>query len=63
MDWAVTLASLSGRTPIGYNATYSATKAAQIAWSYALRQELEGTGVKVSVVSPTFVSTAGMNAR
>lgn len=58
----VNMASLAGKTGTPHNATYSATKAALIAWSMALRVELEGTGVGVSVVSPGFITGAGMFA-
>ena len=59
----VNIASLAGLIGLPYEAVYSASKAGLIAWSNALRQELEGTGIGVSVVSPGFVGEAGMFAR
>ncbi len=59
----VNIASLAGLIGLPYEAVYSASKAGLIAWSNALRQELDGTGVGVSVVSPGFVGKAGMFAR
>ena len=58
----VTVASVAGKLGCPYAATYGATKAALIAWSAALRVELDGTGVGASLVSPGFVSEAGMFA-
>lgn len=59
----VNIASLAGLMGMPYEAVYSASKAGLIAWSNALRQELNGTGIGVSVVSPGFVGEAGMFAR
>ena len=56
----VNIASLAGKVGYPYAAVYGGTKAAIIAWSGALRVELEGTGVSVSVVSPGYVKGAGM---
>lgn len=54
----VGVASLAGRMPLADEATYSATKFALRVFSFALAEELEGTGVHVSVVSPGPVNTA-----
>jgi short-subunit dehydrogenase len=56
----VNIASLAGKLGYPYAAVYGGTKAALIAWSSALRLEIEGTGVSVSVVSPGYVKGAGM---
>jgi short-subunit dehydrogenase len=48
----VSIASMSGKKADAYNGLYSASKSAMIGWSDALRQELHGTGVSVSLVSP-----------
>lgn len=56
----VNIASIAGKKAPPYNAVYGATKAALIEWSGALRGELAGTGVGVSVVCPGFIAEAGM---
>lgn len=56
----VNIASIAGKKAPPYNAVYGATKAALIEWSGALRGELEGTGVGVSVVCPGFIGETGM---
>ena len=43
-----------------YNSIYSASKGGMDLWSGALRQELYGTGVKISVISPGYVTDSGM---
>ncbi|MCB9563418.1 MAG: SDR family oxidoreductase [Kofleriaceae bacterium] len=53
----VNVASLAGRVPLPNAATYSATKFGLRAFSLALADELVGTGVTVSVVSPGPVDT------
>ncbi len=53
----VNVASLAGRMPLEDEATYSATKFGLRAFSFALADELEGTDVHVSVVSPGPVDT------
>jgi short-subunit dehydrogenase len=53
----VHLASLAGHFGTPYAAPYGVTKAGLIAFSRALRQELRGTGVRCSAVSPGFVDT------
>lgn len=56
----VLMASLAGRVPTPGSSIYDATKFALRGFGFALREELRGTGVGVSLVSPTFVSGAGM---
>jgi short-subunit dehydrogenase len=58
----VMMSSLGGKKGSPYSATYATTKAGLIAWTSAVRYELRGTGVGASVVSPGFVSEAGMFA-
>jgi short-subunit dehydrogenase len=59
----VMISSMVGEKGLPFEATYAATKAGLIQWSTALRLELEGTGVGVSVVCPGYVSRVGMFAR
>lgn len=53
----VNVASLHGKMASAGAATYSASKFGLRVFSLALGQELEGTGIKVAVVSPGPVST------
>lgn len=53
----VNISSIAGRTPAAGGATYCATKYAVVGLSEALRQELHGSGVEVSVVMPIGVNT------
>jgi short-subunit dehydrogenase len=53
----VNVASIAGRIPLPYEATYSATKFGLRAFTFALAEELESTGITVSAVSPGPVST------
>ena len=53
----VQLASLAGRTGFPQLATYCATKHGVVGLSEAVRVELRGTGVEVSVVMPGIVRT------
>ena len=48
----VNVGSLAGRAPLQGAATYAATKAGLRAFSYALSDELLGSGISVGVVSP-----------
>jgi short-subunit dehydrogenase len=48
----ITVASVLGFRSMPYSTVYSATKHALVGFSHALRGELSGTGVKVSVVYP-----------
>lgn len=53
----VNVASLAGRVPLDHEATYSASKFGLRGFSFAMAEELQGTGVKVSVVSPGPIET------
>ena len=52
------VASIAGKYPESFLATYSATKAAVIALSYSLHGELAKEGVQVTAFCPAFVDTA-----
>src|SRR5262249_50421873 len=54
------MASMAGRVPAPGSPIYTAPKSGVRGFGHALRAELRGTGVGVSLVSPTFVSQAGM---
>ena len=51
------ISSVSGLYPMPYFAIYSATKAALTAFSLALREEMKGKGVRVTVVLPGAMPT------
>jgi short-subunit dehydrogenase len=53
----VNVASLAGRFPLEDEATYSATKFALRIFSFAVAEELAGSDIHVSVVSPGPVDT------
>jgi len=53
----VNVASLAGQVPLPEEATYSATKFGLRAFTYALADELRGSGITVSVVSPGPIDT------
>lgn len=53
----VNVASLAGVLPVGRQAVYSATKFGLRAFTLALEEELQGTGIRASVVSPGPVDT------
>lgn len=53
----VNVGSLAGRAPLQGAATYTATKAGLRAFSYALSDELLGSGISVGVVSPGPIDT------
>ncbi|WP_193195858.1 SDR family NAD(P)-dependent oxidoreductase [Nostoc sp. MG11] len=59
----VNIASLSGKKGVAYNSIYSASKSGLIMWTDAMRQELAGTGVKISVICPGYVSEVGLVAK
>jgi short-subunit dehydrogenase len=56
----VNIASTAAKKGHPYDSAYSASKGGLLLWSDALRQELVGTGVSVSVICPGYVSEAGM---
>jgi uncharacterized protein len=56
----VLMASLAGMVAAPKMSVYAATKFALRGFGHALHEELRGTGVGVSVISPTYVSEAGM---
>lgn len=56
----VLMASLAGQIPGPRNSVYNATKFGLRGFGHALRVELRGSGVSASVISPSFVSEAGM---
>ena len=56
----VNISSMSGKSPTPYNAVYAATKHALCGFSASLAIELEGSGVHVGTVCPSFVADAGM---
>jgi uncharacterized protein len=56
----VFMASIAAKVPAGGVTMYNATKFGIRGFGLALREELWGTGVGVSVVNPTFVRESGM---
>ncbi len=58
----VFVASVSGIVTAPRSALYSATKFGLRGFALALRQDLHGSGVGVSVISPGFIRDAGMFA-
>ncbi len=53
----VNVASIAGKIPVEHEAVYSATKFGLRAFTFALAEELAGTDIKVSAVSPGPVDT------
>jgi short-subunit dehydrogenase len=53
----INVASLAGRTPVAGAAVYSASKFGLRAFTFALGQELSGSGIKVAAVSPGPIDT------
>jgi short-subunit dehydrogenase len=58
----INVASLAGKIPLADEAVYSATKFALRVFSFALSEELRGSGITVSVVSPGPVDTGFIQA-
>jgi hypothetical protein len=56
--FVVNVASLAGKVPLDGAATYSSTKFGLRAFTYAMAQELEGSGITVSAVSPGPIDTS-----
>lgn len=55
--FVINVCSLAGKVPLDGAATYSATKFGLRAFTYALAEELRGSGVTVSAVSPGPIDT------
>ena len=55
--WIVNLASIAGTLPTPGLATYGATKAAVIALTRSLNEELDADGVRAIALCPGFVDT------
>jgi short-subunit dehydrogenase len=53
----INVGSLAGRTHVPNSATYSASKSGLRAFTYALAEELQGSGIKVGIVSPGPIDT------
>jgi len=53
----VNVASIAGQTPMPDEATYGASKAGLRSFGFALREELVGSGITVSAVSPGPIDT------
>jgi short-subunit dehydrogenase len=53
----INVGSLAGRTPVPNSATYSAGKSGLRAFTYAMFEELRGTGIKIAIVSPGPIDT------
>jgi len=53
----VNVASIAGQTPMPHEATYGATKAGLRSFGFALAEELAGSGITVSAVSPGPIDT------
>ena len=54
----VNVASLAGKAPIGGAAAYSSTKFGLRVFTFALAEELRGSDIRVSVVSPGPIATS-----
>lgn len=59
----VVLSSLGGKVASPGASMYAATKFGLRGFAFGLRQDLAGTGVGVSVISPGFIREAGMFAK
>ena len=59
----VNVASLAGKTPVPYLASYAATKHGVVGFTHSLRAEYGDEPVGFSAVCPAFVSRVGMYAR
>jgi short-subunit dehydrogenase len=59
----VNMASLAGKAPAAYLASYSATKHGVVGFTHALRQEYGNEPVGFSAICPGFISRVGMYGR
>lgn len=59
----INVASIAGTFPVPFEGYYGVAKAALMAYSDVLRQEVKGFGIKVSVVEPGFFRTNLANTR
>jgi short-subunit dehydrogenase len=59
----VNMASLAGKTPVPYLASYAATKHGVVGFTHSLRAEYGSEPVGFSAVCPTFISRVGMYGR
>jgi short-subunit dehydrogenase len=59
----VNMASMAGKVPAPYLATYSATKHAVVGFTHSLRAEYGADPVGFSAICPTFISRVGMYGR
>jgi NAD(P)-dependent dehydrogenase (short-subunit alcohol dehydrogenase family) len=55
--WIINLASIAGTLPTPWLATYGATKAAVIALTRSLNEELDADGIRAIALCPGFVDT------
>jgi short-subunit dehydrogenase len=53
----INVGSLAGRTHVPNSATYCASKSGLRAFTYALAEELHGSGIKIGIVSPGPIDT------
>ena len=53
----INIGSLGGIVPMPYSAVYSATKFALRGFTFSLAEELKGTGIKISLITPGSVVT------
>ena len=53
----INVGSLAGRTPVPNSAAYSASKTGLRAFTYAMFEELRGSGIRIAVVSPGPIDT------
>lgn len=58
----VNIASTAAKKGHPYDSVYSASKAGLLMWNDAIRQELAGTNVEISIICPGYVSDQGLLA-
>jgi short-subunit dehydrogenase len=59
----VNIASIAGKGPFPYLASYCGTKHGVVGFTHSLRAEYRGAGVGFSAICPIFISRAGMFGR